>query len=143
SASVAEAGRVVHAVPLLWQSQDGGDIEGEPQTHPAPDAHSGHRSALSETESQPPRARAGDLPVSVARRLDRAAQPSLEHRYYVYSDAGRLPVFGRRYGLVQSLCPQLGVVQYSGDGLLPGGFGVSFSLRPTRDLELRSGLAVH
>jgi hypothetical protein len=42
-----------------------------------------------------------DLPVLAARRLHRTAQPGLEHRYYVPSDAWRLPLPGGRNGLVQ------------------------------------------
>ena len=70
-----------------------------------------------------PAARPRDLPVPAARRLDRAAQPSLEHRYYVRSDAGWLPLPGRGDGLVQPFRAQLGTLQHDGDRLLPGRAG--------------------
>ena len=98
---------------------------------------------LSETELEPSGARPRGLSLPAARRLNRAAQPSLEHRYYVYSDAWRLPLSGRRHGLVQPLRAQLGTLQHYGDRLLPGRAGERVPLRPTRNLELRSGFAVH
>src|SRR5439155_22818928 len=116
---------------------------GKPQTHPAADAHSGHRSALPETQPEPPGSRSPDLPLPATRRLHRTAQPSLEHRYYVYSDAWRLPLPGGRDGLVQPLRAQLGTLQYDGDRLLSGRAGGGVPLRPTRNLELRSGRAIH
>lgn len=67
----------------------------------------------------------------------------LEHRYYLHSDAGQLPLPGRGGGLVQPLRAQLGAVQYNGNRLLPGGAGRCVPLRPARNLELRSGFAVH
>src|SRR5450759_2830579 len=78
-----------------------------------------------------------------ARRCDLAAQPSLEHRYYVCSDAGWLSLPGRGDGLVQPFRAQLGTLQHDGDWLLPGGARSRVSFRPARDLELRSGFAVH
>src|SRR5436190_9185975 len=141
-AADAAAGRTVSELPVLRQSPDGGHTGGEPQTHAAPDGDSRNRSSLSETQLEPPGwARGLSLPAS--RRLDRAAQSSLEHRYYVYSDAGRLPVSGRRHGLVQSFRAQLGTLQHYGDWLLPGRARERVPLRPTRNLELRSRFAVH
>src|SRR5205085_635158 len=46
-------------------------------------------------------------------------------------------------GLVQSLRAQLGTLQYDGDRLLSGCAADGVALRTTRDLELRSGCAVH
>src|SRR5213075_823090 len=98
-AADAAAGRTVSELPVLRQSPDGGHTGGEPQTHAAPDGDSRNRSSLSETQLEPPGAWARGLSLPASRRLDRAAQSSLEHRYYVYSDAGRLPVSGRRHGV--------------------------------------------
>src|SRR6516165_8596900 len=142
-AADAEAGRTVSGVAVLRQSPHGGHARGEPQAHPAADAYSGDRSSISETRFESSRAWPRGLSVPAARRLDRTAQPSLEHRYYVCSDEGRLPVFGRRYGLVQSFRAQLGTLQHHGDWLLPGRARERVPLRPTRNLELRSRFAVH
>src|ERR1044072_4464159 len=142
-AADAAVGRTVYGVPVLRQSPDGGYAEGEPQAYPAADADFGYRSALSQTEFEPAGARSRGLPVPAAGRGDRAAQSSLEYRYYVRSDASRLSVSGRDYGLVQSVRAQLGTVQHDGDRLLPGRTGKRVPLRSTRDLELGSRFAVH
>src|SRR5216683_3268920 len=73
---------VVLEAPVLRQPQDGRRAGGEPQTHPAPDAHSGHRSPLPQTQLEPPGAGSPDLPVPAARCGNPPAQPRLEHRYY-------------------------------------------------------------
>src|SRR6202140_1910955 len=142
-ASAPAARRVVLGLSVFRQPSHGRHAGGQPQTHPAFDAHSGYRSALPETELEPPGTRSRDLPVPVTRRLHRAAQSSLEHRYYVCSDAWRLPLPGGRDGLVQPLRAQLGTLQYHGDRLLSGRAGSGVPLRPTRNLELRSGVPVH
>src|SRR5215217_2684463 len=137
SAPAPAARRTVYAAALLWQPSHGGGTEGEPQTHAAADADSGNRSHLPQTQSQPAGARSRDLSVPAARRRYRSPQPGLEHRHYVYSDAWRLPLPGRRHGLVQPLHPQLGTVQHHGHELLPGGIGGRLRVWPTRNLELR------
>src|ERR1700691_2234479 len=142
-ASAPAARPVVREASVFRQPQDGCRTESEPQAHPAADAHSGHRSPLSETEPEASGAGSPDLPVPVAWRGDPPAQPRLEHRYYLYSDARRLSVPGRGDGLVQPLRAQLGTFQHHGDRLLSGGAQRRFPLRSARDLELRSGLAVH
>src|SRR5712692_2861995 len=53
-ASAPRTRRTVSEMPLLRQPQDGRHAGGEPQTRPAPDAHFGHRSAVSQTELEPP-----------------------------------------------------------------------------------------
>ena len=133
----------ITAEPPLKEPSHGCHTEGQSQANPAAHADSGNRSSLSETELEPPGTRPRDLSILAARRLDRTAQPSLEHRYYVCSDAGRLPLPGGRDGLVQSLRPQLGALQHDGNRLLSGGSGGRVALWSTRDLELRSGIAVH
>src|ERR1700688_2590099 len=143
SASAPPTRPVVPEAPVLRQPQDGRRAGSEPQTHPAPDAHSGHRSPLPQTELEPPGAGSPDLPVPAARCGNPPAQPRLEHRYYLHSDAWRFPLPGRGDGLVQPLRAQLGTFQYDGNRLLPGGAGRRVPLRPARNLELRSGLAVH
>src|ERR1700674_5535908 len=143
SASAPPARPVVPEAPVLRQPQDGRGVGSKPQTHPAPDAHSGHRSPLPQTELEPPGAGSPDLPVPAARGGNPSAQPRLEHRYYLHSDAWRFPLPGRGDGLVQPLRAQLGTFQYDGNWLLPGGAGRRVPLRPARNLEFRSGLAVH
>src|SRR5438876_7745331 len=134
-ASAPAARRAVHGLPILRQPSHGCYAGGKPQTHPAADAHSGHRSALPETQPEPPGSRSPDLPLPATRRLHRTAQPSLEHRYYVHSDAWRLPLPSCRDRLVQPVRAQLGTLQYDGDRLLSGRAGGSVPLRPTRNLE--------
>src|SRR5438105_5878627 len=143
SAPAPAAGRAVSQVPVLWQPAHGGYAEGQPQAHPTTHAYSGNRNSLSETQSESPSARPRDLPVPAARRLDRAAQPSLEHRYYIRSDAWWLSLLGRCHGLVQPFRTQLGTLQHDGDQLLLGRAGSRASFRPTRNLELRSGFPVY
>src|SRR5579864_4645127 len=133
----------VSAASVFRKPQNGRRVGGEPQAHPTADAHSGHRSSLSQTKPEPSSARSRSVPIPAARRGDRAAQPGLEHRYYLPSDAWRLSLSGRGDGLVQPLRAQLGTFQYDGNRFLPGGAGGRVSFRPTRNLELRSGLAVH
>src|SRR5215472_7596340 len=142
-ASVAEARRVVPGSPVFRQSSHGCHAGSRAHAYPATDADSGDRSAVSKTESEPSGKGPRDLSVLVARRLDRTAQPSLEHRYYIPSNAWRLPLFGGCDGLVQPVRTQLGTVQHHGDRLLSGGVGGRLPLRATGDLELRSGFAVH
>jgi hypothetical protein len=133
----------VSEVPLLRQPQNGTRTGGEPQTHPTADAHCGHRGPVSQTELEPPGAGSRSVSVPAARRRDRTAQPRLEHRYYLPSDARWLLVSGRRHGLVQPFCSQLGTIQHPGSRLLPGSAPDRVPLRSTRNLEFRSGLAVH
>src|SRR5580692_8279714 len=135
--------RAVPPDPVLRKPKDGRRTGSEPQTHPAADAHFGHRSHLSQAPSQSPDAGAPDLPVPAARCGNPPAQPRLEYRYYLHSDAWWLPVPGRCDGLVQPFRTQLGTFQYDGNRLLPGGAGCCVSFRPTRNLELRSGFSVH
>src|SRR5579863_4607194 len=127
-ASAPAPRRTLLGLSVFRQPSHGRHAEGQPQTHPAADAYSGHRSALPETEPEPPGLRSPDLPVPATRRLHRTAQPGLEYRYYVHSDAWRLPLPGCRDGLVQSLRAQLGTLQYDGDRLLFGraGCGIPF-----------------
>ncbi len=115
----------------------------ESQTGAAVDAYNGHRSALPQAQLEPPRTRPSSVSVLVARREDRIPQPRLEHRYYIPSDAWRLSLSGGSDRLVQPFRDQLGTVQYDGNGLLPGGSQRGVPLRPTRNLELRSRLAVY
>src|SRR6202795_1276735 len=139
----APARRAVPEMPVLREPQDGRRTGDQSQTRPTADAHSGHRSPLPQTELEPSGARSPDLPVPAARPRHRTPQPRLEHRYYVPSDAWRLSLSGRGDGLVQPLRAQLGTFQYHGNRLLLGGAGRRVPLRPARNLELRSGLAVH
>src|SRR3984893_239547 len=128
---------------VFRKPQNGGRVGGEPQAHPAADAHSGYRSPVSQTELEPAGAGSPGIPVPAARRRDRKTQPRLEHRYYLPPDARRLSLSSRGDGLVQPLRAQLGTLQYDGNRFLPGGARRSVSFRPARNLELRPGLAVH
>src|SRR5260370_2430775 len=142
-ASAPPSRTALSEVPVLRQPQNGIRTGGEPQTHPTADAHSGYRSPVSETELELPGAGSRGVSVPAARRRDQAAQSRLEHRYYLYSDARWLSVLGRGDGLVQPFRAQLGTFQHDGNRLLPGGAPGRVPLRPTRNLELRSGLAVY
>src|SRR3984957_19595597 len=139
----APARRAVPEMPVLRQPQDGRRVEHQSQTGATADAHFGHRSPLRQTQLEPSGAGSRNLSVPVARRGDRKTKPRLEHRYYLYSDAWWLSLPGRGDGLVQPLRAQLGTVQHDGNRLLPGRASRGIPLRPSRHLELRSGLAVH
>src|SRR5205085_10531902 len=143
SASAPPARPTLYEAPVLRQPQNGRRTGREPQTHPPPDAHTGHRSPLSQTPLKPPCTRSSDLPVPAARRRHRKTQSRLEHRYYIHSDARRLSLSGGRHGLVQPIRAQLGTLQHNGNRLLLGGAPGRLLLRPTRNLELRSARAVH
>src|SRR5450432_3012886 len=139
----APARPVVHEAPVFRQPENGRRTGDQSQTRATADADSGHRSPLYQTELEPPGTGSRNLSVPAARRRHRKTKSRLEHRYYVYSDAWRLSLPGRRDGLVQPLRAQLGAVQYDGNRLLPGRASRGIPLRPTRHLELRSGLAVY
>src|SRR5271157_3584494 len=81
-ASATQTRRAVHGVAVLRQPSHGRHAAGQSQTNPAAHADSGNRSSLSETQLEPPGAGPRNLSVLTARRLDRTAQPGLEHRYY-------------------------------------------------------------
>ena len=142
-ASAPAARRAVPGLPVLRQPRMAVTLEVNRKRIQRLMRILGIEALYPETELEPPGAGSRDLPVPAARRLDRAAQPGLEHRYYVHSDAWRLSLPGRRDGLVQPLRAQLGTLQYDGDRLLSGRAGSGVPLRPTRNLELRSGLPVH
>src|SRR5580658_6191720 len=142
-AADAPARRVVLEMSVLRQPQDGRRVEHQSQTGATADAHLGHRSPLRQTQLKPSGAGSRNLSVPAARRGGRETKPRLEHRYYLHSDAWRLSLPGRGDGLVQPLRAQLGIVQHDGNRLLPGRASRGIPLRPTRYLELRSGLAVH
>src|ERR1700674_1088132 len=85
-AAAARARRTVSEVAVLRQPQDGCRVRRGAPSRPAADAHFGNRGSLSQAAPESPGSWPPDLPVLVARRGDRAPQPSLEHRYYVHSD---------------------------------------------------------
>src|SRR5258708_2749182 len=128
-APAPQARPVVPEVSFFRQPQNGHRTGGESQARPAPDAHTGHRSPLSQTQLKPTGAGSPDLPIPAARRRDPSAQPRLEHRYYLPSDARRFPVSGRGDGLVQPLRAELGTLQHHGNRFLPGGAPRCVSLR--------------
>src|SRR5262252_2159261 len=142
-AFAAEARRVVSGAPVLRQPSHGRHVGSWAHAHPTTDADFGNRSPLSETQSEPSSSGARDLPVLAARRLGREAQPGLEHGYYVPSDAWWLPLPGGHHGLVQPVRAELGTFQHHGDRLLSGCAGGGVPFRSTRNLELRSGFAIH
>src|ERR1700687_3433926 len=77
-AAVARARRTVPEVAVLRQPQDGRRVRRGPPSRPTADANFGDRSALSQAAPESPGARPPSLPLPVARRPDRAAEPSLE-----------------------------------------------------------------
>ena len=80
-----------------------------------------------------------EVTLPAARRGDRAAQPRLEHRYYLPSDTRRLSVSGRGDGLVQPLCAQLGTLRHDGNRFLPDGAGRRFvSANPKSGTPIRA-----
>src|ERR1019366_2514861 len=79
SMSAPPARSVVSETPVLRQPQDGRRTEGESQAHPTSDAHPGHRSPLSKTESKPSSTGSSGLSVPVARCGNSPAQSCLEY----------------------------------------------------------------
>src|ERR1017187_6689693 len=143
SASAPAARRAVYGLPVLRQPPNGGHAGGKPQTYSAADAHSRHRSALSQTESEPSGTWPRDLSVPAARRPHHSAQSGLEYRYYLHTDARRISLSGCGHRLVQPFRAQLGTFQYDGNQLLPRGARSCVPLRSAGYLEQRSGLSVH
>src|ERR1700736_3070550 len=139
----APARPVVHEAPVFRQPENGRRTGDQSQTRATADADSWHRSALSQTQLEPSGTGSRNLSVPAARRRHRKTKSRLEHRYYVYSDAWWLSLPGRGDGLVQPLRAQLGTIQHDGNRLLPGRAPRGIPPRPTRNLELRSGLAVY
>src|SRR5260370_1224105 len=107
-----QARRAVPGISILRQPAHGRHAGGQPQTHPAADTHSEHRSALPETELEPPGARSRDLPVLATRRLHRApvAQPEVRtHLPRRLRQRGRsIPSAGLLLPLLQSPAPTPG-----------------------------------
>src|SRR5262249_25168451 len=116
--TAARTGRTVLKVAILWQPQDGCPVRRGPPSRPAP----------------------GRQIYSYMLRAWRFSGPTMSGaRYYLHSDARRLSLPGRGDGLVQPLRAQLETLQRHGDRLLAGRAPRCFSLRPARNLELRSG----
>src|SRR5271167_1177402 len=139
----APARPVVHEAPVFRQPENGRRTGDQSQTRATVDADSGHRSALSQTQLESSGTGSRNLSVPAARCRHRKSKSGLEHRYYLHSDAWRLSLPGRGDGLVQPLRAQLGTVQHDGNRLLPRRASGGIPLRPTRNLELRPGLAVY
>src|SRR5258708_14642810 len=139
----ASARPVVHEAPVFRQPKDGRRTGDKSQTRATADAHSGYRSALRQTQLEPSGTGSRNLSIPASRRHRRKSKSRREHRYYVHSDAGWLSLSGRGDGLVQPLCAELGAIQCDGNRLLSGRASRGLPLRPTRNLELRSGLTVY
>ena len=71
-------------------------------------------------------------------------QSGLVYRHHLHSDAARVPLPGRHHGLVQPEADELAAVELGGCRFLrrstERGAG---QIRPTGDIQLRPGLAVH
>src|SRR5450432_2443934 len=103
SASAPAARRTVYGLSVLRQPPNGGHTGSKPQTNSAADAHSWHRSALPQAESEPSGIGPRDLSVPAARRPHHSAKSGLEYRYYLHSDAWRISLPGCGHRLVQPL----------------------------------------
>jgi len=107
------------------------------------DAHSGHRSALSEAELEPPSSRSRDLPIP-ARGVSIERPNHVWRTYITY-----IPMHGGFLYLVAVmdwfsrfvLSWELSNTMET--GFLFGRAGGGIPLRPTRNLELRSRIPVH
>ena len=149
SGSDAATGRTISGIAVLRKPQvrraagTRTATTHQPKTRATVDAADGHRSLVSEAASESSGSRTRDLSVSAQRCHCQPAQPGLEHRYYLHSDALGLSVPGGHYGLVQPLRVELGSLQYHGGGLLPICTGGGFMHRQVRDLQLRSRCAIY
>src|SRR5246500_1571363 len=89
---------------LLWLAPDGGMASDprpsrQPQAGAAADAAAGPGGDLPAPEHEQAGGGAQDLPVPAWRAGDRAGQPSLVFRRYLYPDGQGLPLPGRDHGL--------------------------------------------
>src|SRR5215475_13924449 len=64
AAPAPQTGRTLSPASVLRQPSDGGHAGSQPQTHPATDAHPGHRIPLPEAELEPSGAGSRDLSVA-------------------------------------------------------------------------------
>jgi hypothetical protein len=149
SGSDAATRRTVSGIAVLRKPQvrsaasTGTATSDQPKTRATVDAADGHRSLVPEAEPESSGRRARTLSVSAPRCHGQPAEPGLEHRYYIYSDAIGLFIPGGYYGLVQPLRVELGSLQHHGGGLLPICAGASFTRRQVRDLQLRSRRSIY
>jgi hypothetical protein len=74
---------------------------GRPQARAPTDGRDRPRADLPTATHDDPASGASDLPLSAARLID-PAEPGLVHGYHLYSDATRISVSCRDYGLVDA-----------------------------------------
>ena len=144
----AALGRAVHQHAILRcaqndrRAQETG-LRRQSETSPAITAADGTGSDLSETKTIHARLWPSHLPIPVTQRRDHSAESSLVERYNVYPAAKRFHLSGGGDGLVQPVRAQLGDIDEHGCGILLLGAGMGATSRPSRNLQHRSGSAVH
>ncbi len=145
----AALGRAAFRASGLRQPQaDGAVAAGRPwdqsQASRAVVAGHGDRGDLRQTEVEPGRVWASNLPLSVKGFGSNGPGSSVVFGHNVCAYGQRVYVFGGGDGLVESLCLGLAVKQHAGGGLLRGrvGSGVAGRTAGAVDLQHRSRLAV-
>ena len=116
--------QAVSAVSVLRIATDDVDAAksagsaGQREAGGAVDASDGTAGDRARTPYQPASSCASGVSVLAARVAGHALQHGLVYRHHLCADGEGLHVSGGHYGLVQPVCPGVGVVEYTGDELL-------------------------
>ncbi len=84
-----------------------------------------------------------DLSLPVAGHEDPGTRRSMVFRYHLYPDAAGIPVPDSNYGLVQPVCPGVGIVELAGDSFLSHRAGKIADQGAARDFQYRPGGTVY
>lgn len=95
------------------------------------------------TTYQPTTSGTSYFPLPVAGYEDPGTRRSMVFRYHLYPDAAGIPVPDSNYGLVQPVCPGVGIVELAGDSFLSHCAGKIADQGATRDFQYRPGDSVY
>jgi len=144
----AALGRAVHTNAFLRCAEDDrgtarARLCHQSETSPAITATDGTGSDLSEATAVKACAWPSDLPLPAAQCCDYTTGPGVVERHHVYPAPCGFHLSGRRHGLVQPLCVELGNLNEPGFGILLLGVRPRTAAGPSRNLQYRPGGAIH
>ena len=144
----ALAGRAVHAHAVLRSASDdvlakSARLRGQWEAGATAATGDGAGSDLSQASVIPARPRTSNLSLSPAGVKDRATEPGVGERYYVYTSTPRVYLSGGDPGLVQSIRSGLGRVGIVRERLLLGGAGVGLADGMPGHFQYGSRGAIH
>ena len=140
----AALGRAVHTNAFLRCAEDDrgtarARLCHQSETSPAITAADGTGSDLSEATAVKACAWPSDLPLPAAQCCDYTTGPGVVERHHVYPAPCGFHLSGRRHGLVQPLCVELGNLNEPGFGILLLGVRPRTAAGPSRNLQYRPG----